>query len=103
MTFQTRGDINRFTSKLYKFLDDSHTVQFRRMKTNRGLITTIKYPTQLQLDYTDNIIPTLIHEVLHYLYPDASEEWILKMETRITNKLSERQVRNIIRRLAQNI
>lgn len=103
MTFQTKTDINKFTRKLYRFLDDDHTIQFQRMRINRGWIFTNKYPTHIQLDPSDKIIPTLIHETLHYFYPKASESWVLRMEVKILNKLSERQIRNIIRRLAKNI
>lgn len=103
MTFQTKDEVNRFTRKLYRFLDDSHKVEFRRMRDLRGWILTDTYPTHVRLDHTDKLIPTLIHEALHYFYPEASETWVLKMEAKIVRSLSERQVRNIIRRLAQNI
>jgi hypothetical protein len=103
MTFQTKDAVNRFTRKLYRFLDDGHKVEFRRMRTTRGLIFTHEYPTRVSLDPRDNIISTLIHEALHYFYPEASETWVLRMESKIIHSLSERQIRNIIRRLAQNI
>lgn len=103
MTFQTKTEVNRFTHKLYRFLDDDHTVKFRRMRNLRGWILTEQYPTHLSLDPRDEIIPTLIHEALHYFYPNASESWVLRMEAKIIRSLSERQLRNIIRRLAKNI
>lgn len=103
MTFQTKAEVNRFTRKLYRFLDDDHVVKFRHMRDLRGHIVTYTYPTQLHLDPRDNIISTLIHEALHYFYPEASESWVLRMESKIIHSLSERQVRNIIRRLAKNI
>jgi helix-turn-helix protein len=103
MTFQTKDEVNRFTRKLYRFLDDGHTVEFRHMRTLRGEIVMDVYPTKVSLDPRDNIISTLIHEALHYFYPQASETWVLRMESKIIHSLSERQIRNIIRRLAQNI
>jgi len=103
MTFDTREQVNRFTSKLYKFLDDGHRLEFRRMRGYRGWIFTDKNPTHVLLNPSDNLIPTLIHEALHYFYPKASETWVLKMEAKIAGKLTERQIRNIIRRLAKNI
>lgn len=103
MTFQTKAEVNRFTRKLYRFLDDGHKVEFRRMRSLRGWIVTEHYPTHVSLDPTDKIIPTLIHEALHYFHPQASETWVLRMEAKIVRSLSERQIRNIIRRLAKNI
>lgn len=103
MTFQTKDEVNRFTRKLYRFLDAGHKVEFRRMRNTRGLIFIHDFPTKVSLDPRDKIIPTLIHEALHYFYPQASETWVLRMESKIICSLSERQIRNIIRRLAQNI
>lgn len=103
MTFQTKDEVNRFTRRLYRFLDAGHKVEFRRMKHTRGVIFTRTNPTRVSLDPRANIIPTLIHEALHYFYPDATETWVLRMESTIVRGLSERQIRNIIRRLAQNI
>lgn len=95
--------VSNYTRKLYKFLQNGHYIQFSKRKSYRGWITTNTFPTHLIIDHTDKLLPTLIHESLHYFYPDKSEEWVLAMETKIMNKLTERQVKNIIRKLAQNI
>ena len=102
-TTVTKDDVSRFTRRLYKFLDNGHKIEFRRMRSIRGFIFTEEYPTLICLDPSDKVISTLIHEALHYFHPDESEEWILKMESKIVRRLSERQVKNIIRRLAKNI
>lgn len=98
-----KHDIHKFTRKLYRFLDEGHYFKFRKMPHNRGEIYPHHEPIEIHLDHRDRILPTLIHEALHYFYPEASETWVLKTERKIINQLSDRQVRNIIRRFAQNI
>lgn len=103
MTPITAVPVNQFTKKLYKFLNDGHTFKFRKMGHLRGHIYTHTFPTEIHLDHRSTLISTLIHEALHYFYPEASETWILKMERKLINEITDRQVRNIIRRWAQNI
>ena len=99
----TQDHVRRFTRKLYRFLDEGHDFKFRKMSRLRGHIYTQNFPTEVHLDHRDSILSTLIHEALHYFYPEASETWVLTMERKIVNRLSDRQVRNILRRWAQNI
>jgi hypothetical protein len=99
----TTADVGKFTRKLYKFLDQGHKFTFRRMPRRRGYVLTNTFPTEVHLDHRDSVISTLVHEALHYFYPTASETWVLRMESKIINKLTDRQVRNILRRWAINI
>ncbi len=99
----TKAQVNRYTSKLYRFLNDGHKIEFKKMRYDRGSIMVDTHPTTLQLDPRDQLVPTLIHETLHYFYPTASEEWVLKMEDKIFRQLTERQIRNILRCLSNNI
>jgi len=99
----SRTEVSQFTRKLYKFLKDDHKIEFKKMRAYVGQIETETYPTVILLDHRKDLIPTLIHEALHYFYPDASETWVLKMEKKIVSQLSQQQVRNIIRCLGQNI
>lgn len=104
MTFASKSDVDKFTRKLYKFLSNGHKIKFKHMRSTRGIIfdyTAAK--STVHLDPRDEIIPTLIHETLHYFYPDASESWILRTESKIISKLTPRQTRNILRRLADSI
>ena len=61
-------------------------------------MVTYKVPTIIELDIRDNHHPhynpvsTLIHEVLHFMYPNASETWVLTMEPRIYRQLNDRQI-----------
>lgn len=99
----TKNHVKKFTGKLYKFLNEGHNFKFQKMKDMRGHIVTYRNPTTVYIDPRDQIISTLIHETLHYFHPEESEQWILEMEFKIVNKLSERQIRNIIKRWASVI
>ena len=100
----TRKEVSRFTSKLYRFLEDDHKIEFKKMRKFDGSITFYdNTPAHVLLDPRKELIPTLIHESLHYFYPEASEAWVLTMESKIVSKLSPRQVRNIIKCLGRNI
>lgn len=99
----TKHYVDRYVHRLYKFLAEGHKISFRKMRYTRGHIYTYTFPTEIWLDPRDQVISTLVHETLHYFYPEASETWILEMERKILTKLTARQVRNIICRLADNI
>lgn len=86
-----------FVRKLYKlFKEKPHIFHVKKLKKARGYchLETEK----IELDYRDEIISTLLHEALHFLYPEMSEEHVLKNEYELINRLSSRQVRNIIKR-----
>lgn len=100
----SQAELNGFTRKLYRYLDDrKHQIEFKKLKVYRGYIHFNDDPsvaTHMVLDYRERLISTLIHEVLHYLHPSDSESRILERERALINQLSERQVRNIIKRFA---
>jgi len=87
----------RFTRELYKlFREKPGIFHVKKLKSARGYChTTIE---RIELDYRDEIISTLIHEAIHFLYPDMEEVDVLKQETQLINSLSPRQIRNIIKR-----
>lgn len=99
MTYSQK-ELHSFTRKLYRFLKSDHYLEFRKLKQYRGWIHHEETPRVI-LDHRDKLISTLIHEVLHHLYPDASENRVLDMERAYINQLSDRQIRNIIKRFAE--
>lgn len=90
-------DKDRFVRKLYKlFRDKPHIFHVKKLRVARGYChTDIE---RIELDYRDEIISTLLHEAIHFLYPQMTEEQVLKNEHELINTLSPRQVRNIIKR-----
>lgn len=88
---------DRFTRELYRlFRDKPKIFHVKKLRSARGYChQTIE---RIELDYRDEIISTLLHEALHFIYPEMTEEDVLKNELELINTLSARQVRNIIKR-----
>jgi len=57
----------------------------------------------IKIDYRRDMLSTLIHEVLHHWHPDWCETKVLQHESLIINALSQRQIKNIIRIIGENI
>jgi len=58
------------------------------LKRMRGTWGLYEYDQGITLDPRRNIIPTLIHEVLHDLYPNNWEGWTLRVESKLINILA---------------
>jgi hypothetical protein len=58
---------------------------FKKMRGTWGLY---EFDDGITLDPRRTIIPTLIHEVLHDLYPNNWEGWTLRVESKIMNILT---------------
>lgn len=53
----------------------------------RGACGYCTYEKSIQVDYRKLFIPTIIHEVLHDMYPDQWEGWVLRLESKLVNIL----------------
>ena len=83
--------------RIYKLMkDEQFPTIFQKIKKNRGEIDWV----QIKLDPRDEILSTFIHECLHILYPNNSETVIKNLESQIVNKLSQKQFKNLLLRLA---
>ncbi len=58
---------------------------FKKMRGTWGLY---EFDDGITLDPRRTVIPTLIHEVLHDLYPNNWEGWTLRVESKIMNVLT---------------
>jgi len=58
---------------------------FRKM---RGACGIWEWGESIAIDPRKSIVPTIIHEVLHDLYPDNWEGWTSRVESKIINMLS---------------
>lgn len=103
-----------FLRKLYKELASEHTrFSIRRMKGIRGLITWEEdeeweyydktSPAHIEIDHRDALIPTLIHECLHRIYPTWTEEMVMSAEAKIAHLITARQAKNIIKKFAESL
>lgn len=53
----------------------------------RGACGYCIYDESIQIDYRKLIVPTIIHEVLHDMYPGQWEGWVLRLESKLVNIL----------------
>lgn len=58
--------------------------KFRKMRLARGLWHS---GDLIEIDHRNEIVPTIIHEVLHDLYETNSEKWVYRVESKISQIL----------------
>jgi len=100
----SREEVQRYTKKLYRFLREGHAITFRKLHPSyRGFIHFYEGTplAEVEVDHRERMFSTLLHEFLHYAHPDWSETRVLEMERKLVNALSQTQVKNIIKRLAE--
>jgi hypothetical protein len=99
----TRSEVHNYTRKLYRFLRQGYKISFKHLRSYRGYID--KYPdfVVVTFDPRDDLLTTVIHEFLHHEHWDWSEAQVLRMERELMNSLTDRQVRNMIKRFAEAI
>ena len=100
MTY-TKQDTYKLTRRLY-YLIRTHPDQII-FKKLWGNVYGHCDGSEITIDYRRDIIPTLIHECLHYWHWDWSESKVKEHESKIMNSLSARQVQNIIKVLASSL
>ena len=98
----SRSETQTYTRSFYRFLDLDCTFTFKRMKKYAGTIDgwDRKSKVIITLDPKKNVISTMMHEFLHYRHPNMCESNIAKLEKKLMNSLSDRQVKNILKRVA---
>ena len=83
-----------FTSKVYRRLNDPEfTIQFFKSKQFAGVCYLGE--KFIKISATDQILSTLIHEMVHDIYPGWTEEQVEGRERLIMNRLSYRQLINL--------
>jgi hypothetical protein len=63
-----------------------------KFKKMRGFCGVCEWEDGIKIDYRKPIIPTIIHEILHDMYPDNSEEWVLRLESKIVQILNSKDI-----------
>ena len=93
-----KQDITNFLRKYRNFfLSRNVHIIFKKIRKYTGTYDLDKDgEITIVLDPRWDIIATLIHEVLHYIYPDLCETEILKMESKLVRNLSDRQLKSIL-------
>jgi hypothetical protein len=73
--------------------------KLKKMRNERGYC--LDDGTEIALDHRDELLSTLIHEVIHYLHPTWSEKAVLNAEKYIINHVTPKRAGNILKRLAK--
>lgn len=94
-------EINTFIRKLHHFvIHHPDNISFERLK---GTICGFydHETEEITIDYRKDIIPTLIHEFAHRLYPKWRERQVISYEKKVMKLLTPIQSKNLIRLLAR--
>lgn len=59
---------------------------FKKLKGAHGYC---EWEEGIVLDYRKELIPTIIHECIHFLEPDWSESQVMYAESRVINSITE--------------
>lgn len=76
---------------------------FFRFKKLKGAMGYCEWEDGIVLDYRRELIPTLIHECVHYLYSDWPESRVLYVEKRIVNTITPSQILHLLQLFAQKV
>jgi len=98
-----RQEAYNISSKiLYYLRHHKHKIHIKKIA--RGVYGYFEdYNHEITLDYRRDLVPTLIHEILHDWHMDWSETKVIKEERRIVNLLTPRQATNILKALVKII
>jgi len=75
----------------------------KRMRGMAGYMESTKQHYIIKLDPTKDILPSLIHECCHVLYPELSENRIGKMERKVVGHISMAQFKHLMIKLIKRL
>ena len=55
------------------------------------------------VDYRREFVGTFLHELIHYLYPDQNETWVLYAEKRLLNFCSTFQIASFLKIISSKL
>jgi hypothetical protein len=92
-----KSSADYYFRRIYRLLSsDKVPIILKKIRGTRGQ-TDHKI---IWLNPQENILPTLIHECLHILYPNWNESKVYKYEAQIFNQLTPRQIKKLLLRVA---
>jgi hypothetical protein len=62
----------------------------------RGACGYCNFDESIQIDYRKLLIPTLIHEILHDMYPLMYEQTVLRIESKLVNILTTEDIHRLL-------
>jgi len=82
-----KAELRYLFRRIISRIKDKPKGYFRLLKL-RGACGYCYFDSAIEIDYRKLFIPTIIHEVLHDLYPDNWEGWTLRLESKLVNILT---------------
>lgn len=86
--------VYKIVSRIYKELRSNPQISFKRLRGCCGLYDM--GDEHITIDYRREVLPTLIHEFIHKLYPDKSETWVLHKERFVMSRISPAQAKRLL-------
>lgn len=69
----------------------------------RGVHGYCSWEEGIELDYRKELLPTIIHECLHYIEPEWPENKVMYSESRIVNVLTEEEIILLLKTFSKKI
>lgn len=98
----TKKDSIKIFNKVIKLIKESD-LEFFKLKKLKGVMGYCEWEDGIIIDYRKELIPTLIHECIHFLYPSWSETQVLYAEKRVVNSISLAQVIKILKQFISRL
>lgn len=97
----SRSETQAYTRSFYRFLERGCTFTFKRMKETAGEIEGWDREGKviITLNPKCDVVSTMMHEYLHWRHPTFCESHIRRLEKKLMNSLSDRQIKNILKRV----
>lgn len=92
----TKEDSIKLYNKIVRLIKKSN-LDFFKLKKLKGVMGYCEWENGISLDYRRELIPTLIHECIHFLNPKWSETQVLYAEKRVVNSITAVQVIKILK------
>ena len=97
--------VKDYFKMLCEELDNNiHVIIFKKLRKNRGYFW--KSPRKkhiIELDPRDQILPTLVHELSHSIFPEMSENDISELEIYISRRLTTKQYKTLLEKCVKKI
>lgn len=82
-----KNELRYLFRRILKRIKEKPRGYFKLLKL-RGACGYCYFDSSIEIDYRKLLIPTVIHEVLHDMYPENWEGWTLRLESKLVNILT---------------
>ena len=72
-------------------------IGFFKLKKLKGVMGYCEWDDGITIDYRKELVPTVIHECIHYLEPEWSESRVLYVEKRVVNVINNKQTLKLLK------